>query len=50
MAVLAFLSVGAWESYWRSQGYTADLDDDKNLWSWMGLTPWSFSLEVGNRI
>ena len=34
MAVLAFLSVGAWESYWRSQGYTADLDDDKNLWSW----------------
>ena len=34
MALLAAISVGAWEMYWRSHGYTADLDDDKNLWSW----------------
>ncbi len=23
----------AWEAYWRSQGKTPDLDDDKNLWA-----------------
>lgn len=34
MAVLAVVGLGAWELYWRAQGFTADIDDDKNLWSW----------------
>src|SRR5690606_10801239 len=32
-AILAVLSITAWELYWRSQGYFRDLDDDKYLWS-----------------
>ncbi|PTX44626.1 hypothetical protein C8P64_0608 [Christiangramia gaetbulicola] len=27
------LGLTAWELYWRSQGFTADLDDDDNLWA-----------------
>lgn len=30
---LSILSIGAWELYWRSQGYFPDLDDDKFLWA-----------------
>ncbi len=31
--LLSLLSVASWEIYWRSQGYIADMDDDKYLWS-----------------
>ena len=32
-AALCFISVMAWELYWRSQGYFPDMDDDKYLWA-----------------
>lgn len=31
--IFSLLSITVWELYWRSQGYTADLDDDKYLWA-----------------
>lgn len=31
--VLGLLSVVAWELYWRSQGHTPNIDDNKNLWA-----------------
>ncbi len=31
--ILSLISITVWEFYWRSQGYTADLDDDKYLWA-----------------
>lgn len=30
---LSFISIIAWEFYWRSQGYFPDMDDDKYLWA-----------------
>ena len=30
---LFVLSISAWELYWRSQGKTANLDDNKDLWA-----------------
>ena len=30
---LSILSLTAWESYWRSQGYYPTLDDNKDLWA-----------------
>ena len=29
----ALLGLTAWEIYWRNQGFTANLDDDDNLWA-----------------
>lgn len=31
--LFALVSLGAWEIYWRSQGYITDLEDDKYLWA-----------------
>ncbi len=31
--ILSVVGIAAWEIYWRSQGYKADLDDDKFLWA-----------------
>lgn len=36
MIIAAILSIGGliiWESYWRSQGYYPNLDDNKDLWA-----------------
>jgi len=30
---LSLISLGAWEIYWRSQGYSPNLDDNKDLWA-----------------
>ncbi|SHJ01225.1 hypothetical protein [Algibacter luteus] len=30
---IGFLSVTAWELYWRSQGHHPNIDDNKNLWA-----------------
>ncbi|MBP0903930.1 hypothetical protein ACFSKN_05655 [Mariniflexile gromovii] len=30
---LSVISLGAWELYWRSQGKTPNLDDNKDLWA-----------------
>ncbi len=32
-ATVGIILLGGWEIYWRSQGKTPDLDDDKNLWA-----------------
>jgi hypothetical protein len=31
--VLSIITIGAWELYWRSQGYYPNLNDDKTLWA-----------------
>jgi len=31
--VLVITGIGAWEIYWRSQGFYPTLDDDKDLWA-----------------
>ncbi|WP_335974669.1 hypothetical protein [Gaetbulibacter jejuensis] len=30
---LSIIAVTSWELYWRSQGKTPDLDDNKDLWA-----------------
>ena len=30
---LSIIGLAAWESYWRSQGYSPNLNDDKTLWA-----------------
>ena len=30
---LSVICLGAWELYWRSQGYEPNLNDDKALWA-----------------
>jgi len=32
-AILSVVTLGAWEFYWRSQGYYPGLEDDKELWA-----------------
>lgn len=31
--LLSLVGIISWETYWRSQGYFPDLDDDKHLWA-----------------
>ena len=31
--VFSIIALGAWEMYWRSQGYIPGLEDDKELWA-----------------
>ena len=30
---LSIIGLIAWETYWRSQGYYPNLDDNKDLWA-----------------
>ena len=31
--IISIIGLISWESYWRSQGKTANLDDNKDLWA-----------------